>query len=304
MPRVAEPQRRQQVQRRRLRPAVVRGDAHQQVVVVRLRVLDLHVEVAVVVEHAGVEQLVLEVAEAALAVRPQQVVVRVRRLRVLVDALHVRVRRRAVDVEPVLLDVLAVVALGVRQPEHPLLEDRVGAVPQREREAQPLLVVGHAGDPVLAPAVGARARVVVREVAPRVAAAAVVLADRPPLALAQVWAPGLPRRRAGARRLQPIVLWRAHRARVWPDARECAMMAPPSGGRPLWARNTEASSARARRSFPTRPRRSAWAASATARRSFPTPPAKEHVGRFSEGEEEDPDSPEDERPGSFGDHDE
>ena len=142
VPGVAEPERRQQVQRRRLRPAVVRGDAHQQVVVVRLRVLDLHVEVAVVVEHAGVEQLVLEVAEAARAVRPQQVVVRVRRLRVLVDALHVRVRRRAVDVEVVLLDVLAVVALGVRQPEHPLLEDRVGAVPQREREAQPLLVVG------------------------------------------------------------------------------------------------------------------------------------------------------------------
>ena len=61
--------------------------------------------------------------------------------------------------------------------------------------------------PVLAPAVGARTRLIVREVVPRVPAGAVVLAHRSPLALAQVRTPGLPWRLAGARVLQPPVLW-------------------------------------------------------------------------------------------------
>ena len=108
---------------------------------------------------------------AAAAVGGDQVVVGKRSLRILVLALQVGVGRRRVEVEPVLLDVLAVVALAVGEAEHPLLQDRIGAVPQREREAQPLALVADAGDPVLAPAVGPRARVLVREVVPRVAAA-------------------------------------------------------------------------------------------------------------------------------------
>ena len=58
------------------------------------------------------------------------------RLRVLVEVLHVRVRRRAVEVEVVLLDVLAVIPLAVGQAEQPLLEDRILPVPQRQGEAQ------------------------------------------------------------------------------------------------------------------------------------------------------------------------
>ena len=88
------------------------------------------------------------------------------RLRVVVAPAHPRVRRRRVEVPPVLLGVLAVVALGAGQAEDPLLEDRVAAVPEREREAERLPVVADAGEAVLAPAVGARAGVVVREVAP------------------------------------------------------------------------------------------------------------------------------------------
>ena len=85
------------------------------------------------------------------------------------------------------------VALGVGQAEHPLLEDRVLAVPQREGQAQPREHVGHARHAVLVPAVGAGPRVVVREVGPGVAVGAVVLADRAPGALAQVRTPQVPR---------------------------------------------------------------------------------------------------------------
>ena len=100
--------------------------------------------------------------------------------------------RRAVEVEVVLLHILAVVPLAVGQSEEPLLEDRIFPVPQGQREAEALLVVGDAGQPVFAPAVGARAGLIVGEEAPGIAVLAVVLADRSPLALAEVGAPFLP----------------------------------------------------------------------------------------------------------------
>ena len=155
---------------RRVGGAVVRGDAAEDVLGRRLRVLDLDVEVAARVEDAGVEQLVLELLARALPVDGDQVVVRKLGLRILVQLSLVAVGRDVVDVEVVLLDVLAVVALGVGQAEQPLLEDRVAPVPQRERQAQPLLVVADPGDAVLAPPVGARARLIVGEVRPGVAA--------------------------------------------------------------------------------------------------------------------------------------
>ena len=95
-----------------------------------LGVLHEDVEVAVVIEDAGVEELILHLVPGAPAVRLHQVGVGKGRLRVLVEVLHVRVGRRAVEVEVVLLHILAVVALAVGQPEEPLLEDRVLAVPQ------------------------------------------------------------------------------------------------------------------------------------------------------------------------------
>src|SRR5690348_3740785 len=96
--------------------------------------------------------------------------------------------RRAIEVEVVFLDVLAVVALAVRQAEQALLEDRVDTIPQRERETEALLLVGHAGETVFSPSIGSRARLVMREVVPRVARRAVVLAHRSPLALTEVGA--------------------------------------------------------------------------------------------------------------------
>ena len=123
-----------------------------------LGVLDEDVEVAVVVEDAGVEQLELRLVLAAAAVLLDQPGVGKLALRILVEHLQVGVRRRGVEVVVELLHVLAVVALAVGQAEQALLEDRIAAVPQRQRQAQPLLVVADAGDAVLAPAIGAAAR--------------------------------------------------------------------------------------------------------------------------------------------------
>src|SRR4029453_5592030 len=83
--------------------------------------------------------------------------------------------------------------LAVGQPEQPLLEDGILAIPQGQREAERLLIVGDAGQPVLAPPIRARARVVVAEIVPGIPGVAVVLADRPPLPLGEIRPPLAPR---------------------------------------------------------------------------------------------------------------
>ena len=86
-----------------------------------------------------------------------------------------------VEVEVVLLDVLAVVALVAGEAEEPLLQDRVAAVPQRQREADALVAVADAGQAVLVPAVGARGGVVGILGGP---APALIFPPPPPLPLA------------------------------------------------------------------------------------------------------------------------
>ena len=184
-----------------LRAPVARRDPHQDVGRGRLGVVDLDDPVAVVVEDAGVDQLVFGLELGPRAVGLDQVLVRERGLRVVIPPAQPGAARDGVEVPPVLLDVLAVVALGAGQPEHPLLEDRVPAVPQGQRERQAVEDVGHPRHPVLVPAVRARAGVVVRERAPRVAAGGVVLANAAPRPLGEIRSPLVPR--AG---LAPAVL--------------------------------------------------------------------------------------------------
>src|SRR5215472_8049775 len=83
-------------------------------------------------------------------------------------------------------------ALAVSQAKQPLLEDRIVAIPQGDRQAQQLPVIGKAADAVLAPAIGAAARLVMRKIIPRGSAGTVVLAHRPPLSLAKIRAPATP----------------------------------------------------------------------------------------------------------------
>src|SRR5262249_22243862 len=96
--------------------------------------------------------------------------------------------------EVVLLDVLAVVALAVGETEQALFQDGIDAVPQGQGEAEILPIVGDSRQAVLPPAVRTRPRLVVTEVAPGVAAFAVILANGAPLALGEIGAPLLPRR--------------------------------------------------------------------------------------------------------------
>ena len=180
-----------------VRASVHHRDPHQDVVGPGLGVFDRDVEVAVLGEDARIHDLVFgnvpPVAFGlAAGVLVDQVVVREGGLRVFVQHPHVGMGRGAVEVPPELLDVLAVVALRIGEPEHPLLQDGIPAVPEGQRKAPRLVVVAKARDTVLAPAVGPGAGVVVRQVVPGVAVRAVILANRAPLAFAEVGPPALP----------------------------------------------------------------------------------------------------------------
>ena len=115
-------------------------------------------------------------------VRLDEIVIRVCRPRIFIQILHVRVRRGRIQVEVVLLHVLPVISLAVGQTEQPFLEDRILAVPQRNREAEQLLLIGDPGESVFAPAISSRARLIVAELIPGVARRAVIFADGSPLA--------------------------------------------------------------------------------------------------------------------------
>jgi hypothetical protein len=191
-PGVPEPQRGQDMQDGLVRPTVVRGDPQEQILRRGLRVLHDDVEIAVAVEDSGVEQFVFGVGPASRSVDGDQVRIGEFRLRVFVQHFRVGRGRCGVQVEVAFFDVLAVVSLGVGQPEQPLLQNWIGAVPQTDRQAQQLPVVAEPGQPVLAPPVGPGSRLIVGERGPGIAAA-VTLAHRAPLTLAEIRTPAAPR---------------------------------------------------------------------------------------------------------------
>src|SRR5512147_3157622 len=134
-------------------------------------------------------------------------------------------RRRTVEVEVIFLDVLAVIAFAIGEPEETLLEDRVFPVPKGERKTDSLLLVADPPEPILAPAIGARAGVIVGEEIPRVTPRTIVLADGPPLTLGQIRAPLLPQLFLLASFFEAEMLSSLHRTPFSPDkelARICS----------------------------------------------------------------------------------
>ena len=172
--------------------AVFDGDLYQNIARFCLRILDEDVEVAVGIKETTVNEFELRLSDAPSTVLLQQATVRVLTLWILIEHLQVGMRRRGVEVVVELFDILTVIPFSVGQTEQPLLKDRVAPVPQCQCKAQPLLAIRKSCDAVFPPAIRATARMIVREVLPRIAVRTVVFADRAPLSLRQVRAPGLP----------------------------------------------------------------------------------------------------------------
>src|SRR5258706_3582642 len=100
-----------------VRAAIESFDADADVFWTGLGILDKYVPVAVVVEDTGVEEFVLRTGAIALVLF-QQFGIGVLTLRVLVEHAHVAMRRRAVEVKPIFLDVFSVNAFVAGKAEH------------------------------------------------------------------------------------------------------------------------------------------------------------------------------------------
>src|SRR5437016_13543960 len=83
-------------------------DLDKDVFEVSLGIFHKHIEVAVVVEHSGIEQLKLSLVLATTAVLVHQLAIGKLGLRILVKMFHVRVRGGAVEIEVILLYIFAV----------------------------------------------------------------------------------------------------------------------------------------------------------------------------------------------------
>jgi hypothetical protein len=210
-PDIAKPEGRQHVDHAFLGPPVVYADLYQQIRGRGLRVFHKDVEIPIFIEYAGVEQFVLGIGLAATPVGVYQIRIRICALRILIEIPHIRVGRRAVQVIIVFLDVLPVIGLAVGQPERPLLNYRVLAVPQRQRKTQPLVIVTETGETILTPVIGTRTGLVVAEIVPGVPVRAVVLSNSAPLAFTEVGSPLPPRYSLLQRFIQPLRLGRLGR---------------------------------------------------------------------------------------------
>ena len=100
--------------------------------------------------------------------------------------------RRRIQIIIELLHILAVIALAVSQTKKPFLQNRIVAVPKRQRKAKTLHGRRETAHAILAPAIGAAARMFVRKIFPCRAVGTIILAHRAPLPFGKVRAPALP----------------------------------------------------------------------------------------------------------------
>ena len=105
------------MQPRCLGPAIGDADLDQDVGRRGFSVFDKDIEIAVIVKDAGIEQFVLGVVAATPSVCFYQIVVWIGIVWILVEVLHIRMGRCAVEVIIIFLDVFAVIPLAVGQAE-------------------------------------------------------------------------------------------------------------------------------------------------------------------------------------------
>src|SRR5882762_9421300 len=191
-PYISKPHRGQQIELRFLRTAIPGRDLDQNVFRRRLGIFHKHVEIAVIIEHARVQQLVFRVASFSLPIFLDELRVRVGRLGIFIQVLHVGMRGRRIEVEVVLLYIFAMVAFISCEAEQTLFKDRIAPVPKRQSEAYPLVTVADPPNPIFSPAIRARTCMVVRKIFPGRPMWTVIFPDGTPLPLGKVGSPALP----------------------------------------------------------------------------------------------------------------
>src|SRR5262249_19116794 len=177
-----------------VRAPVCNAETNQEICCRVFRILYQYVSVFVVGKDAGVEQLVFkrERVRLAPAVFLHEIRIRKCSMRVLVEGLHVAVGGYIIQIEVILLHIFPVISFAVSEPEKAFLENRVVAVPERQRKAKPGFLVADAKQTIFTPPLCTRTGVIMWKVIPGSAALTVILANRTPLPVTQVGSPQPP----------------------------------------------------------------------------------------------------------------
>src|SRR6059058_2979577 len=96
---------------------------------------DKHVEIAPIIEYSGIHQLELGIEARSPAVLLNQPRVRKLLLRILVQRLHVRMRRCVVQIEVAFLYIFSMIAFLSVQSKEPLFEKRIMPIPHSRGKA-------------------------------------------------------------------------------------------------------------------------------------------------------------------------
>ena len=191
-PCVAKPDSGQHGQRSRIRAAIRNSDANQNVVFTGLGVLRGDIEITPILKRVGIGNFKLAVQPATLARFLQQLLIRKRSLRILIQRLHIGMCGRGIQVVIQLFYIFPMVPFRPGQPEEPLLQNRVLPIPKRQRKAQPPFAIADTEQAIFAPAIRPAARMIVRQIAPALAGGGVIFPHRAPLTLRQIRPPPFP----------------------------------------------------------------------------------------------------------------
>ena len=125
------------MKRRSFGPAIERLDPDADVFGRGLRIFDEDIEVPIVIKHSGVEQFVFQATSRAPSILLNQIPIRKLALRILVEVLHVAVRRSVVEIEVIFFDVLAVIAFDGTRPN--ARSFRIGSRPFQNARANTII---------------------------------------------------------------------------------------------------------------------------------------------------------------------
>ena len=128
-PGITKPQRGDQMKFCGIGSAVASFYTNADIFSVSLGVFHEHIEVAVILEDARVEQFKFRPTAFAPAILVDELSIGKLLLRVLVQHLHVAVRGCVVEIKVILFYVLTAVAFRRGQSKVPLLEDRISSIP-------------------------------------------------------------------------------------------------------------------------------------------------------------------------------
>ena len=154
-----------------LRTAIRDRDFDEKIVGRAFRVFGEDVEVAALVEDAGVGEFELRGRACRGGDFPRRARVGKFALRVFVEAFEIGVGGRGGEVEMNFFDILAVIALWSGEAEEALFENRIFAIPESERETEAALAIADAEQAILAPPISAAAGVIMGKIVPAFAVA-------------------------------------------------------------------------------------------------------------------------------------